>query len=209
MRKLVQRLLLLLALTAFAMPAVAANPAPGQPASEPATTADDLEKLLDTLEDDDKRKDFVKDLRSLIDAQKQTEAEAEEPIGSRVLEMLSDKVEDTGKRLGEAASAILNVPTLAYWIQTQIADPETRVLWIWAIIKLAIIIAAGLAGANMVYESSGMMASLLGASFEAFVLDDEMLSHVYRTMRGIEIESACDGLTHLRSSSSLLDSASV
>ncbi|MCG8546690.1 MAG: mechanosensitive ion channel [Alphaproteobacteria bacterium] len=146
MRKLVQRLLLLLALTAFAMPAVAANPAPGQPASEPATTADDLEKLLDTLEDDDKRKDFVKDLRSLIDAQKQTEAAAEEPIGSRVLEMLSDKVEDTGKRLGEAASAILNVPTLAYWIQTQIADPETRVLWIWAIIKLAIIIAAGLAG---------------------------------------------------------------
>jgi len=38
-----------------------------------------------------------------------------------------------------------------------------------------------------VYESSGMMASLLGASFEAFVLDDEMLSHVYRMIRGIEV----------------------
>ncbi|MEL7465825.1 MAG: trimethylamine methyltransferase family protein [Pseudomonadota bacterium] len=48
-------------------------------------------------------------------------------------------------------------------------------------------LAAGLAGANMVYESSGMMGSLLGASFEAFVLDDEMLSHVYRTIRGIEV----------------------
>lgn len=48
-------------------------------------------------------------------------------------------------------------------------------------------LAAGLAGANMVYESSGMMASLLGASFEAFVLDDEMLGHVYRAIRGIEI----------------------
>ena len=48
-------------------------------------------------------------------------------------------------------------------------------------------LAAGLAGANMVYESSGMMASLLGASFEAFVADDEMLSHVYRIIRGIEV----------------------
>ena len=48
-------------------------------------------------------------------------------------------------------------------------------------------LAAGLAGANMVYESSGMMGSLLGASFEAFVLDDEMLSHVYRAIRGIEV----------------------
>ena len=39
----------------------------------------------------------------------------------------------------------------------------------------------------MVYESSGMMASLLGASFEAFVADDEMLSHVYRILRGVEV----------------------
>jgi len=48
-------------------------------------------------------------------------------------------------------------------------------------------LACGLSGANMVYESSGMMASLLGASFEAFVLDNEMLSHVYRMIRGIEV----------------------
>ncbi len=48
-------------------------------------------------------------------------------------------------------------------------------------------LACGLAGANMVYESSGMMASLLGASFEAFILDNEMLSHVYRMIRGIEV----------------------
>ncbi|MGI9374156.1 MAG: trimethylamine methyltransferase family protein [Hyphomicrobiales bacterium] len=48
-------------------------------------------------------------------------------------------------------------------------------------------LAAGLAGANMIYESSGMMASLLGASFEAFVLDDEMLGHVHRAIRGFEV----------------------
>ena len=48
-------------------------------------------------------------------------------------------------------------------------------------------LSAGLAGSNMIYESAGMMASLLGASFEAFVMDNEMLSHVYRTIRGIEV----------------------
>lgn len=50
-------------------------------------------------------------------------------------------------------------------------------------------LAAGLAGANMVYEAAGMMASLLGASFEAFVADDEMLSHVQRAIRGIEVDN--------------------
>lgn len=47
--------------------------------------------------------------------------------------------------------------------------------------------AAGLAGGNLIYESAGMTASLLGASFEAFLLDHDMLSHIYRALRGIEI----------------------
>ena len=48
-------------------------------------------------------------------------------------------------------------------------------------------LAAGLAGANMIYESAGMMASLLGASFEAMILDNEMLALNQRTIRGIEV----------------------
>ena len=48
-------------------------------------------------------------------------------------------------------------------------------------------LAAGLAGGNMIYESSGMLAALMGASFEAFVLDDEMIGHLYRTLRGVEV----------------------
>ncbi len=59
-------------------------------------------------------------------------------------------------------------------------------------------VAAGLAGANMVYESAGMMASLLGASFEAFILDDEMLSAVHRTIRGIEVNEETLGFEAIR-----------
>ncbi|MBC6405128.1 MAG: trimethylamine methyltransferase family protein [Rhodospirillales bacterium] len=59
-------------------------------------------------------------------------------------------------------------------------------------------LAAGLAGANMIYESSGMMASLLGVSFEAFVADDEMLSHAYRAIRGIEVNEETLGFEAIR-----------
>jgi trimethylamine--corrinoid protein Co-methyltransferase len=48
-------------------------------------------------------------------------------------------------------------------------------------------LSAGLAGGNLIYESSGMMASLLGASFEAFLIDNDMHSAIYRMMRGIEV----------------------
>ena len=61
-------------------------------------------------------------------------------------------------------------------------------------------LAAGLAGCNMVYESSGMMASLLGASFEAFVIDDEMLSQVYRVIRGIEVNEETLGFEAIKES---------
>ena len=54
-------------------------------------------------------------------------------------------------------------------------------------------LSAALAGGNLIYESSGMTASLLGASFEAFVLDDEMHANNYRVLRGIEVteENLC------------------
>ena len=48
-------------------------------------------------------------------------------------------------------------------------------------------LAAALAGGNLIYESSGMTASLLGASFEAFILDDEMHAMTYRALRGVEV----------------------
>ncbi len=48
-------------------------------------------------------------------------------------------------------------------------------------------LAAALAGGNLIYESSGMTAALLGASFEAFILDDDMHAMTYRALRGVEV----------------------
>ena len=60
-------------------------------------------------------------------------------------------------------------------------------------------LAAGLSGANMVYESAGMSASLLGVSFEAFVIDNEMLAHLQRMVRGIEVNDETLGFETIRS----------
>ena len=46
---------------------------------------------------------------------------------------------------------------------------------------------AGLSGGGFVYESAGMLASLLGCSFEAMVIDNDMLSSIRRIGRGIEV----------------------
>ena len=48
---------------------------------------------------------------------------------------------------------------------------------------------AGQAGANLVYESAGMLASLLGCSLEMMVIDNDLLGSVNRTIRGIEVNA--------------------
>ena len=43
-------------------------------------------------------------------------------------------------------------------------------------------------GANLIYESAGMQASLLGCCPESYVIDNDMLGAINRTVRGIEID---------------------
>ncbi len=53
--------------------------------------------------------------------------------------------------------------------------------------KALTMVLASLSGGGFVYESAGMLASLLGCSFEAMVIDDDMLSSIRRIARGIEV----------------------
>ncbi len=48
-------------------------------------------------------------------------------------------------------------------------------------------LAAGLAGADIVYESSGMIGSIIGCALESYVLDNEMLGAARQTIKGIEV----------------------
>lgn len=48
---------------------------------------------------------------------------------------------------------------------------------------------AGHSGANMIYESAGMQASLLGFSFAGCTIDNDMLGAINRSVRGVDIDT--------------------
>lgn len=49
---------------------------------------------------------------------------------------------------------------------------------------------AGLSGLNLVYESAGMHASLLGFCLESLIIDNDMIGQCLRCVRGIEVSEA-------------------
>lgn len=53
-------------------------------------------------------------------------------------------------------------------------------------------------GANLVYESVGMHASLLGCCYESYVIDNDMIGAINRTVRGIEVNDETLSLDAMR-----------
>lgn len=49
---------------------------------------------------------------------------------------------------------------------------------------------AGLSGLNLIYEAAGMHASLLGFCLESLIIDNDMIGHCLRCVRGIEVSDA-------------------
>ena len=99
--------------------------------------------------------------------------------------------------LNAAAAQMANFYDLPGGVSASMADskiPDAQAGYEKALSTLA----TGLAGANLVYESAGMFASLLGCSFEGFVIDNEMLSSVQRVVRGFEINEETIGLDVIR-----------
>ncbi|MCP4431726.1 MAG: trimethylamine methyltransferase [Gammaproteobacteria bacterium] len=59
-------------------------------------------------------------------------------------------------------------------------------------------VTAGLAGANRVLESAGMLGSLMGCSFEALMIDNDMLGMAQRVVAGIEVNDETLSLDVMR-----------
>lgn len=53
-------------------------------------------------------------------------------------------------------------------------------------------------GANLIYESAGMQASLLGCCLESYIIDNDMLGAINRTVRGIEVNDETLSLSSMR-----------
>ena len=56
----------------------------------------------------------------------------------------------------------------------------------------------GNAGANLIYESAGMLASLLGFSLEGLIIDNDVIGAVQRTIKGVEVTDESLSLETIR-----------
>jgi trimethylamine---corrinoid protein Co-methyltransferase len=72
--------------------------------------------------------------------------------------------------------------------------PDMQAGWEQAISNVL----AGLSGLNLIYESGGMFASLLGFSHEGLVLADDLIGQALRCVRGIEVAEDLVNLEAMR-----------
>ena len=126
--------------------AVCAAPVQAQPVA-----AEDLTKLVETIEDDTKRAELLGQLRALIGVASGTaqEDEASQSIGPRMISTLSESAAAASQYLVNFAEQLTDVPILLDWARSQISGEEARSVWLMALIKLAIIIAVGFAAERL------------------------------------------------------------
>jgi small-conductance mechanosensitive channel len=122
---------------------LAAVPAWGQtaPAASSVST-EELEGLVKTLEDPAARDVLVKQLRGLIEAQRQTE-QPDTYVGSGLLDQIAREIKRTSEQLFAAASAVSEAPRLIAWFEQQMSSPERRAVWREVIVLLVLLVALG------------------------------------------------------------------
>src|SRR5438552_3720498 len=118
--------LLLLCVVAILPSAARADTSPPAAQLAPVTT-DDLERLVDTLQDDAARAKLVAQLRTLLAAQR---AAAQKPPATAILGEVSQQIDALTGEILSGVAVIVDAPRLYGWTRRQIADLEARGLWI-------------------------------------------------------------------------------
>lgn len=88
----------LILLTASVGPTLAQQPATAPVVAE----ATDLEQLLETLTNEQRREAFTRDLARLVEAQRQLSV-PEKALGTRALELVAHRMESIGRQVAEGS----------------------------------------------------------------------------------------------------------
>ncbi len=119
----------------------AAAPAASLSAQAPAVppapvSAAELERLVNTLQDDGQRARLIDELRGLIAVQRGAEAQAEEAASTTLLGQISQRTEAISQEVLAAAAVVVDVPRLVTWVEQQASDPVLRDFWLDVGLKL-------------------------------------------------------------------------
>jgi small conductance mechanosensitive channel len=114
-----------LALPCLILPARAAEPATA-PQSAPVS-ADELERLVHTLQDDAARGKLVEELRALIAVQRG--AEKEKPAATALFGQLSQQIDAFSGEILAGAAMVVDAPRVLGWAHEQMFDNNARRAW--------------------------------------------------------------------------------
>ena len=116
---------------------VAALPADAQqavapPAKTDTVSADELQRLVDSLQNEQDRARLVQQLQALIAAERrgQLTTAAAQPTLSSFFETLSQQLDAISGEILATAAAIVDAPRLVGWIESQASDAEARARWL-------------------------------------------------------------------------------
>jgi len=127
-----------------ATPIQAADPAPDQK----GVSAQNLENLVQTLENPDRRDALLDDLRTLLEAKREAQPpQAETGAGAALLANLSERVGAVSKQLVAAASVLVDLPRMAGTIVDGLENTEQRNLWLEMLARIVVVLLAGFAAA--------------------------------------------------------------
>lgn len=91
-------------------------------------SADELEHLVNTLQNDADREKLVAELRALIAVQRRAPAEKPPPLA--ILGELSQQMNAVAGEILAGIAMLIDTPRLVGWARRQIADPAARELWL-------------------------------------------------------------------------------
>ncbi|MDB5361561.1 MAG: putative Mechanosensitive ion channel protein [Rhodospirillales bacterium] len=110
-----------------ALPATAAA-TPAQVADQAGVSAADIDKLVSTLQDDQKRQQLIKQLQTLSAAEKGA-APAMPPTPSDLLSVVTDHLQSIGSDMVDATTVLVAAPNLMGWFNRQVRDPTALASW--------------------------------------------------------------------------------
>ena len=118
-------------------------PAPAAPAP---VSADELQRLVDTLQDDKERTKLVEELQGLIVAQRGLEQKQQAEAPGTWLNQLSAQIDSISSEIVAAAAVLLDAPRVLDWLQQQAGDRDSRARGLGISLKLGIIFGIALVG---------------------------------------------------------------
>jgi small conductance mechanosensitive channel len=107
----------------------------------PAVSVNELEELVRTLENDKSRAEFVQNLKTIIEAQRA--AKGEGAVADNWLARFSSQLRATVGGIAALGSDI-DIPRFANWVSESANDPDARQRGLENIVKIAVILAAGI-----------------------------------------------------------------